>query len=326
MCVCVLFVLTPSADWDPIGTKKNCGQGGCGVCMVVISYVDGSSTNKTVHVNSCLRPLISCNGAAVTTVEGIGSTEAGLNPIQERLAANNGSQCGFCTAGMVCSMYGLMANNPQATQAQIVENLDGNLCRCTGYRPIVAAFASLGSDYVGVPKHTGGKCCGAVRATIPDIEELGITTGPAYRHNEWAKPVVLPKNVPKALRIEGRENTWVDCTSLQQLFSVLQSAPPSYSLVVGQTSSGIYPMPVPKLYINILNVPELYGFVNTVGGIVVGANETLATLHDFFISNVALAPKLGLMATFMKRIASSSIRNVGCWAGNLALANQKVLT
>jgi hypothetical protein len=103
-------------------------------------------------------------------------------------------------------------------------------------------------------------------------------------------------------------------------------------------------MPVPKLYINILNVKvngfafcalrvsrppipcrqELYGFVNSSGGVVIGANETLSSLLDFFTNNTSLAPKLGQMATFMKRIASASIRNVGCWAGNLALANQKV--
>jgi hypothetical protein len=63
--------------------------------------------------------------------------------------------------------YGLLQQNPSPTQAQIVEHLDGNLCRCTGYRPIVAAFTSFGSDYVDVPKQSGGKCCGSIRSTIP---------------------------------------------------------------------------------------------------------------------------------------------------------------
>lgn len=219
-------------------------------------------------------------------------------------------------------MAGLLAQNSSPTQAQIVDALDGNLCRCTGYRPIVAAFTSFGSDYVNVQEHTKGRCCGSVRDCIPDIEELGVVTEPKYRHSEWAKPVVLPKVTSRALRIEGSQgNSWIDVTSLTDLYSAVASAPPSYSLVVGQTSSGIYPMPVPKLYINILNVKELYGFVNSGNGIVIGAAETLQDVMNFFLNNTALSPKMGQMASFMKRIASFNIRNVASWAGNLVLAN-----
>lgn len=81
----------------------------------------------------------------ITTVEGIGQT-GNLHPVQQRLSDNNGSQCGFCTPGMVSTMYGLLQSNPSPTQAQIVEALDGNLCRCTGYRPIVAAFKVHGKN------------------------------------------------------------------------------------------------------------------------------------------------------------------------------------
>ena len=77
---------------------------------------------------------------AVTTVEGIGSTKTRLHPVQERLAAHFGTQCGFCTPGMVMAMYALLRNHPQPTRDQIDKALDGNLCRCTGYRPILTAF------------------------------------------------------------------------------------------------------------------------------------------------------------------------------------------
>jgi hypothetical protein len=75
----------------------------------------------------------------ITTVEGIGQV-GNLHPVQQRLADNNGSQCGFCTSGMVATMYGLLQTNANPTQSQVIEALDGNLCRCTGYRPIVSAF------------------------------------------------------------------------------------------------------------------------------------------------------------------------------------------
>lgn len=287
------------------GTRVNCNQGGCGVCTVVISYKDGSGgapkvppalwgaccsrlliffcfLSKVVSANSCLRPLISCHGAAVTTVEGLGSTAGGLNPIQERLAANNGSQCGFCTSGMVATMAGTLAANPQATQAEIVEALDGNLCRCTGYRPIVAAFTSLASDFVD-PRDAGGccggggaapGCCKAQRAVFNDVKEVGINKSAVYDHSKWAVPAVLPKVAPLG-RVTGRENSWVTVNTLADLYAAVASAPPHYSLVVGHTSSGVYPMPVPKLFINITGVPDLYGIVNTSGSIVIGASETL---------------------------------------------------
>uniref|UniRef100_A0A803SS58 FAD-binding PCMH-type domain-containing protein n=1 Tax=Anolis carolinensis TaxID=28377 RepID=A0A803SS58_ANOCA len=126
------------------GTKYGCGIGGCGACTVMISTYNADS-KKIRHypANSCLLPLCSLYGAAVTTVEGVGTTTTKLHPIQQRLAKCHGSQCGFCTPGMVMSMYSLLRNHPEPSMEQIAAALDGNLCRCTGYRPIMDSFSAF---------------------------------------------------------------------------------------------------------------------------------------------------------------------------------------
>ncbi|KAL3157593.1 hypothetical protein ABBQ32_012044 [Trebouxia sp. C0010 RCD-2024] len=122
------------------GTKLGCAEGGCGACTVMVSHQAGT---KLVHrsVNACLCPLYAVEGMHVVTVEGLGNPRSGLHPIQARLAKAHGSQCGFCTPGFVMSMYSLLRSKSEApTETEIEDNLAGNLCRCTGYRPILDAF------------------------------------------------------------------------------------------------------------------------------------------------------------------------------------------
>mmetsp|Transcript_11610 Transcript_11610/g.27586 ORF Transcript_11610/g.27586 Transcript_11610/m.27586 type:complete len:213 (-) Transcript_11610:34-672(-) len=125
------------------GTKLGCGEGGCGACTVMVSRFHGG---KILHqaVNACLAPIYSVEGCHVVTVEGIGNPRDGLHPVQEQLAKSHGSQCGFCTPGFVMSMYALLRSRgqegKQVTEADIETSLGGNLCRCTGYRPILDAF------------------------------------------------------------------------------------------------------------------------------------------------------------------------------------------
>ena len=102
------------------------------------------------QVNSCLRPLCANDGMAVTTVEGIGSVGSGLSEEQQRLVANNGTQCGYCTPGWITNMHAMNEASAETgvtfTKRQVEQYLDGNICRCTGYRPIVKAFESFASD------------------------------------------------------------------------------------------------------------------------------------------------------------------------------------
>jgi xanthine dehydrogenase/oxidase len=146
------------------GTKLSCGEGGCGACTVVLCHrpqeslpevaVEGSKTQENVTyraVNACLFPVCALDGIEVITVEGIGSLTKGLHPIQQRLVETNGTQCGYCTPGWVMNMYELLRKNEHSkeliTRKTVESHFDGNLCRCTGYRPILKAFHSFAIDY-----------------------------------------------------------------------------------------------------------------------------------------------------------------------------------
>lgn len=133
------------------GTKLGCGEGGCGACTVVMQVGQHHHTAKRrirhLSINACLFPLIACDGRHIITIEGIGSV-ANPHPLQERVAKMHGSQCGFCTPGIVMSLYALVRNawDPEAGLFRLSERdvelegaLDGNLCRCTGYKTILEA-------------------------------------------------------------------------------------------------------------------------------------------------------------------------------------------
>uniref|UniRef100_A0A4W5RLZ0 Aldehyde oxidase 6 n=1 Tax=Hucho hucho TaxID=62062 RepID=A0A4W5RLZ0_9TELE len=122
--------------------------GGCGACAVMV-FCYQPSTKTILHdsANACLLPVCQLQGAAVTTVEGIGKTR--VHPVQERIAKAHGSLCGFYTPGMVMSMYTLLRNKPHPTMEDITEALGGNLCRCTGYRPIIDGCKTF-NVFVGI--------------------------------------------------------------------------------------------------------------------------------------------------------------------------------
>lgn len=108
------------------GTKEGCGEGECGACSVILN-------GKLV--NSCLIPVGQCQGAQITTIEGLGNPSH-LSPIQQAFLEKGGAQCGICTPGMVLAAFALLQENPNPSLAEIQEGLSGNLCRCTGYTKI----------------------------------------------------------------------------------------------------------------------------------------------------------------------------------------------
>ncbi len=111
------------------GTKEGCGEGECGACTVL---VNGEP------YNSCLTPVANVIGKEVTTIEGFRETKA-YRVIADAFANQGGSQCGFCTPGMILASYAVLKKNPHPTEEEIREALSGNLCRCTGYNSIVNA-------------------------------------------------------------------------------------------------------------------------------------------------------------------------------------------
>jgi len=131
------------------GTHVGCDTGQCGACTILI---DGRA------VKSCNMLVMQAEGADVVTIEGIAARDGTLHPMQEAFREHHGLQCGFCTPGMVISAIDLVKNTPKPTERQIREQLDGNLCRCTGYHNIVKAIKAAAEtmDAVGtVTARTG---------------------------------------------------------------------------------------------------------------------------------------------------------------------------
>ena len=112
------------------GTHQGCDTAQCGACTVLL---DG------LAVKSCSVLALQAQGRSVTTVEGLAQADGTLHPVQEAFIACHGLQCGFCTPGMMMAATGLLQHNPRPTEAEVVDALEGNLCRCTGYVNIVAA-------------------------------------------------------------------------------------------------------------------------------------------------------------------------------------------
>lgn len=121
------------------GTKRGCETGVCGACSVL---VDGRV------MKSCLMLAVQARGCAVTTVEGLGP-RGGLNTLQQAFADNQGMQCGYCTPGFLMAATALLADNPNPSDADVREALDGNLCRCTGYDGIVTSILAAAEKLRG---------------------------------------------------------------------------------------------------------------------------------------------------------------------------------
>ena len=124
---------------DLTGTKYACGEGECGACTV---EVDGRT------VNSCLMYAVDCDGREVVTIEGL-RTPQGLHPVQQAFVDHGAVQCGFCMPGMIMQARNLIDNHPELTREEAQRGLEGNLCRCTGYRKIVEAVVDAGRALSG---------------------------------------------------------------------------------------------------------------------------------------------------------------------------------
>lgn len=124
------------------GTKEGCAEGDCGACTVVVAEEDAGGLRLRT-VNSCIQFLATLDGKELITVEGLRRDDGGLHPVQQAMVEAHGSQCGFCTPGFVMSLFALYRDNPSPSRRDIDDALSGNLCRCTGYRPIIAAAQAM---------------------------------------------------------------------------------------------------------------------------------------------------------------------------------------
>ena len=127
-------------DLGLTGTKYGCGEGQCGACTVLV--------NKEA-VRSCLLPVKAVAGKDVMTIEGL-AQDGQLHPLQKAFVEHDALQCGYCTPGMIMSAYGLLLNTPQPSRSQIVQHMDGNLCRCGAHKRIVQAIQTAAKEMEGV--------------------------------------------------------------------------------------------------------------------------------------------------------------------------------
>ncbi|GAB6020637.1 hypothetical protein CHUAL_003308 [Chamberlinius hualienensis] len=311
----------------------------------MVSYYN--RTNKTIKhisVNACLAPVCSVHGMAVTTVEGIGSTKTRLHPVQERLAKAHGSQCGFCTPGIVMSMYALLRNKVQPSVEDLEVAFQGNLCRCTGYRPILQGFLSFTKDANGSKDTIGenavnegccqgkvnGNCC---KSIAEGYAENGETNG-FIPYDPSQEPIFPPELQlldvydNQYLLFEKENIKWIRPTTLKELVD-LKSNHPEAKLVVGNTEVGVevkfkkcrYP-----ILVSPTAIEELKEINVTTNGLHLGAAVTLSQLYeacqDLIASESEYKTRIfHAISEMLNLFAGKQIRNVGCLAGNIMTAS-----
>ncbi|XP_008067993.1 aldehyde oxidase [Carlito syrichta] len=321
------------------GTKYGCGGGGCGACTVMISRYN-PITKRIRHqpANACLTPLCSLHGTAVTTVEGIGSTKTRIHPVQERIAKCHGTQCGFCTPGMVMSMYTLLRNHPEPTLDQLMDALGGNLCRCTGYRPIVDACRTLCKDSACCQGKENGVCC--LDQGINELLEFeeGNKTSPKLFSEEEFLPLdptqelifppelmMMAEKQPRRTRVFGGDQlTWISPVTLKELLE-FKFKYPQAPVVMGNTSVGLevkFKGVFHPVIISPDRIEELSVVSHECNGLTLGAGLSLAQVKDILADVVKKLPeeKTQMYHALLKQLrtlAGSQIRNMASLGGHI---------
>ncbi|XP_065920484.1 xanthine dehydrogenase/oxidase-like isoform X2 [Dysidea avara] len=312
------------------GTKLGCAEGGCGACTVMVSnYNHKTKTVNHFSVNACLAPLCSVDHMAVTTVEGIGSTRTKIHPVQERIAKAHGSQCGFCTPGIVMSMYTLLRNNVRPTEEEMERAFEGNLCRCTGYRPILDAFRTF------CCKGDGGNCAcskgdntGVIEGPYAlfdptEFQPLDPTQEPIF------PPELMISTTPPPLHIKTDQVQWFRPSTLQQLLSIKVKYLEKVRIVAGNSEIGVevkFKSAHFPVLVSPAQIPEMNVLEETDDGLLIGAACTLseAEVKMKEICNRLPHHKTRTLVAILEMLrlfAGPQIRNVAVIGGNIVTAS-----
>ena len=267
------------------GSKRGCDEGDCGACTVVLLERDANGRPTYRAVNSCIALLPMFAGREIVTVEGLADGSK-LHPVQSAMVENHGSQCGFCTPGFVVSMFEGYYRRDCRTPAAINDQLCGNLCRCTGYRPI--RDAALEAYDAMQPPDDGfaARLAGPVRA--PDALDYEVEAGRFLRPGSLAELFAVLRDHPKARLVAGATEIGVEITKKFKDFPLLVSTE---------------------------GIAELTAIHRTAVGWRIGAAATLTAIEE------SVAPHHPPLAKMLRVFAARQIRNRATLGGNLATAS-----
>ena len=270
------------------GTKEGCAEGDCGACTVLVGRL-GPEGLSYAPVNACIRFLASVDGCHVVTIEDLAGPDGRLHPVQQAMVDHHGSQCGFCTPGFVMSLYALWMAVPEPTEAQVETALQGNLCRCTGYAPIIRAavavsrYGSPAADHLNTER-------ARVTAQLTALRDgARVVTGPA---DDLA---ILPADV-------------------DDLAAALLEYPDA-TLIAGATDVGLWVTkflrPIgPAIFLGHLDALKAVQVED--GALHIGAGASYSECQD------AIADHFPHLAPYWDRIAGWQVRNMGTVGGNIA--------
>ncbi|OZJ03098.1 hypothetical protein BZG36_03360 [Bifiguratus adelaidae] len=242
------------------GTKLGCGQGGCGACTIVVAEIqdaDGRAEPRYSPQLACLTPLSYMHSKHIITIEGVGTADS-PHPIQERIALLHGSQCGFCTPGMVMSLYAAMREShrkqSELSEEEIERTFDGNLCRCTGYRPILDAAKSINKERTMAGAIGCGEenCCQLTSSEPVPSDCLVDLTFPKveFKHYDQTQDLIFPPYLANhkelqrnCLHLVSKRHTgatfeWFSPSDMEGL-SKIKAQRPNARMIAGNTAAGL---------------------------------------------------------------------------------------
>ncbi|CAN0655403.1 xanthine dehydrogenase small subunit [Nitratireductor aquimarinus] len=270
------------------GTKEGCAEGDCGACTVLVGRLRNGALSYE-SVNACIRFLGSLDACHVVTVEHLKRADGSLHPVQQAMVDYHGSQCGFCTPGFVMSLYALWMREAQPSDRAIEKALQGNLCRCTGYEPIVRAARAV-SDYGNAASDPLALERAAVIAALQ-----GMKDGARVEIGSGRERLLIPADVDD--------------------FAAILEAEPEATIVAGATDVGLW---VTKFMRDIAPVVFIGGLdglqeIREQDGVIsIGAGVSYTGAFEL------LAKRIPALGALIDRIGGEQVRNMGTIGGNIA--------